>query len=49
MQETAKGCVELSGSSLERARIVEARAKRAPEEFDADAAWKRFRELLGET
>ncbi|MGE0740851.1 MAG: beta-N-acetylhexosaminidase [Hyphomonadaceae bacterium] len=47
MQETAKGCVPLTGVSLVRARAVEAYAKRPPKPLDVDAAWKRFRVLTG--
>ncbi|MES1159053.1 MAG: beta-N-acetylhexosaminidase [Terricaulis silvestris] len=46
MQETAKGCVELSGLSLVRARAAERAAKRTPDAFDAAAGWKRFKELM---
>jgi beta-N-acetylhexosaminidase len=46
MQETAKGCGLLEGLSLVRARAVEAYAKRPASEFDAEAGWARFRELL---
>ncbi len=46
MQETAKGSVTLSGLALVRARAVEAFAKRPAGEFDADAGWARFRELM---
>jgi len=46
MQTTAKGCRELDGLPLVRARAVEAFAKRPPREFDADASWTRFKELL---
>lgn len=46
MQETAKGCRALEGRSLERARAVEAFAKRQPSEFDAEAGWARFNELM---
>jgi beta-N-acetylhexosaminidase len=47
MQETAKGCRALSGLSLVRARGVEAFAKRPAQDFDADAGWARFKELMG--
>lgn len=47
MQETAKGCVGLDGLSLVRARAVEGFAKRPAREFDADAGWARFNELMG--
>ena len=46
MEETATGCVSLSGLSLVRARAAESFAKRAPDAFDADAGWARFRELM---
>lgn len=46
MQTTAKGCRELDGLPLVRARAVEAFAKRQPREFDAAAGWARFKELL---
>jgi len=47
MQQAAKGCRPLEGLSLVRARAVESFAKRPPREIDADAAWARFRELVG--
>lgn len=46
MQEVAKGCRTLEGVPLVRARAVEAFAKRPAREFDADAAWARFKQLL---
>lgn len=46
MQTTANGCRALDGLALVRARAVEAFAKRPPREFDADAGWARFKELL---
>jgi len=46
MQTTAKGCRELDGLPLVRARAVEAFAKRPPREFDPEAGWARFKELL---
>ena len=46
MQEVAKGCRGLDGMALVRARAVEAFAKRPAREFDADAGWARFKELL---
>lgn len=46
MQTTAKGCRELDGLPLVRARAVEAFAKRPPREFDAEASWTCFKELL---
>jgi beta-N-acetylhexosaminidase len=48
MEDTAKGCVEMSGLSLVRARAVDAFAKRPPQTFDADAGWAKFNELVGE-
>ncbi|MDZ4693065.1 beta-N-acetylhexosaminidase [Terricaulis sp.] len=47
MQEVAKGCRPLDGMALVRARAVEAFAKRPAREFDADAGWARFKQLLG--
>ncbi|MBC7767817.1 MAG: beta-N-acetylhexosaminidase [Phycisphaerales bacterium] len=47
MQETVKGCRPLEGLALVRARAVEAFAKRPAREFDAEAGWARFNELLG--
>jgi beta-N-acetylhexosaminidase len=46
MQAVAKGCGPLEGLSLVRARAVEAFAKRPPGEFDAEAGWARFKELV---
>lgn len=46
MQETARGCRSLEGLSLVRARAVEAYAKRPASEFDAEAGWVRFKDLL---
>jgi beta-N-acetylhexosaminidase len=46
MVEVAKGCTALDGLPLVRARAVESFAKRAPDAFDAEAGWARFRELL---
>jgi hypothetical protein len=46
MRETASGCSNLEGRSLERAKVVEACAQRGPEAFDAQGAWKRFEELM---
>lgn len=46
MQRVAKGCRELDGLPLVRARAVEAFAKRQPREFDAEAGWARFKVLL---
>lgn len=48
MQVTAKGCRELSGLPLVRARAVEAFAKRPPREFDAAAGWVRFKQLMAD-
>ena len=39
MEETAEGCVNLSGLSLVRARAAESFAKRTPDAFDAEAGW----------
>ena len=46
MQETAKGCSDLSSAAHERARRVEALAKRQPGEFDAGEGWARFGQLM---
>lgn len=46
MQLAAQGCRELDGLPLVRARAVEAFAKRPPREFDAEAGWARFKELM---
>lgn len=46
MKDVVKGCAPLSELSLVRARAVEAFAKRAAGEFDAEAGWARFRELM---
>ena len=46
MQVTAMGCRELDGLALVRARAVDAFAKRPPREFDPEAGWARFKELL---
>jgi beta-N-acetylhexosaminidase len=48
MQEAAKGCVDLTGPSMVRARAVESFAKRPAREFDADAGWARFRTLMAD-
>lgn len=48
MQTTANGCRNLDGLPLVRARAVEAFAKRPPREFDADAGWARFKQLLAD-
>jgi len=49
MQEAAAGCVALSGPSLVRARAVESFAKRPAREFDAEAGWARFRQLMADS
>ncbi len=46
MEAAAKGCQTLTGPSLVRARAVEAFAKRPAEDFDAEAGWARFKELM---
>lgn len=46
MQQTARGCRELGGLALVRARAVEAFAKRPPREFDAKSAWLYFNDLM---
>lgn len=48
MQITAQGCRGLDGLSLVRARAVESYAKRPAREFDADAGWTRFTQLLAD-
>lgn len=48
MQEAAKGCANLTGPSMVRARAVESFAKRPAREFDADAGWARFRTLMAD-
>lgn len=48
MQETVKGCRDLDGLALVRARAVEAFAKRPPREFDAEAGWARFKQMLAD-
>jgi len=48
MQVTAKGCRDLSGLPLVRARAVEAFAKRPPREFDSVAGWARFKQLMAD-
>lgn len=48
MEEVAKGCVPLTGLPLVRARAVEAFAKRAAGEFNAEAGWARLRALMGD-
>jgi len=47
MQVVAKGCATLSGLPWVRARAVESFGKRPPREFDAEAAWARFQQLVG--
>jgi beta-N-acetylhexosaminidase len=47
MQLAAKGCRDLEGLPLVRARAVEAFAKRPAREFDAEAGWARFKQLMG--
>lgn len=49
MQDVAQGCASLEGFSLVRTRAVESFAKRPPREFDADAAWGRFKSLMNLT
>jgi len=49
MQEAAKGCRALESLPLVRARAVEAFAKRPPREFDAEAGWARFKQLLADS
>lgn len=46
MEATAKGCVELTGLSLVRARAVEAFAKRPADEFDVADGWARYKQLM---
>src|SRR5262249_21959852 len=46
MEEVAEGCVALDGSPLVRARAVESFAKRPAEDFDAEAGWNAFRNLV---
>jgi beta-N-acetylhexosaminidase len=48
MQAAAKGCRELEGLALVRARAVEGFAKRPPREFDAEAGWARFKQLTAD-
>ncbi len=47
MAEVATSCRALAGASLVRARAVEAFAKRPADEFDAEAGWVRYKQLLG--
>jgi hypothetical protein len=46
MSQAAKGCRTLEGPALVRARAVESFAKRQPREFDAEAGWARFNQLM---
>src|SRR6185295_18161428 len=46
MEAAAKGCQTLAGPSLVRARAVEAFAKRPAEDFDAEAGWARFKQVM---
>jgi beta-N-acetylhexosaminidase len=46
MEAAAKGCQTLAGPALVRARAVEAFAKRPAEDFDAQAGWARFKQLM---
>ncbi len=48
MEAAAEGCSELQGLSLVRARAVERFAKQKPADFDAEAGWARFRELMAD-
>jgi len=48
MREVVKGCAVLAGLPLVRARAVEAFAKRPAQDFEAQAGWARFRDLLPE-
>lgn len=47
MRQAAAGCGPLQGAALDRARAVEGFAKRPADEFDAQAGWVRFKELMG--
>jgi beta-N-acetylhexosaminidase len=47
IEKVLSGCRELAGLPLVRVRAAERYAKRAPEAFDAEAGWARFREILG--
>jgi beta-N-acetylhexosaminidase len=47
MEAAASGCSTLSGLALVRARGVESFAKRPAREFDAEAGWARYKELMG--
>jgi beta-N-acetylhexosaminidase len=46
MEAAAKGCQTLAGPALVRARAVEAFAKRPAGDFDAEAGWARFKQLM---
>jgi beta-N-acetylhexosaminidase len=46
MEAVAKGCLALDGLSLVRARAVELFAKRPAGEFDPQAGWARYKELM---
>ena len=46
MEAAVQGCQTLAGPSLVRARAVEAFAKRPAEDFDAEAGWARFKDLM---
>jgi hypothetical protein len=46
MEAVAAGAAPLSDLALVRARAVEAFAKRPAGEFDAEAGWARFRQLM---
>jgi beta-N-acetylhexosaminidase len=48
MAQVAKGAPRLEGKSLERALIAEKVARAKAQDFDAAAAWWRFRALMGE-
>lgn len=47
MQAAAAGCATLDGLSLVRARAVESFAKRPAGEFDPQAGWARYKDLMG--
>jgi beta-N-acetylhexosaminidase len=47
MAAAAEGCRVLEGQSLVRARAVESFAKRPAGEFDPQAGWARYKELMG--
>jgi beta-N-acetylhexosaminidase len=47
MRQAVKGCRELDGLALSRARAAEAFATRPADEFDTQAGWLRFKELVG--